>query len=429
MRIKPAGVHKEQAVKASWRRGLVTIVFALTTPFVFGAIASGQEPLVVTDLELPRGIAPSGSDLLIAEQGTGQILRVTRAGTVSVAVDDLPSVATETPEGPAIAGPSAVVDAGGTLFVAVGEAIGEDGFDAIYRVRPGQEPELFADILAFEEANNPDDGELDDGEPELQVNLYDLILDGKGGLFTTGAASNAVFHVSAAGEITTYAVFPDRQNPRFPAMGGPTMDQVPTGLAMGADGAVYVSTLTGFPFPTGEARIYRLTDTNGDGDASDNGESSIYASGLSAVTAIAFDTDGSLLATEFSTNFLQEAPGRLVRIRGGQIVETVAAPLVSPTAVTVLPDGTEVVTMEFLGIVAEARAAAAIVQSGPGGPGGGGDGPAPAPGGGGTITPPNTGDAGLLGQSTGAWMMYIGGVMLAASFVAAGGLSFVRRSE
>lgn len=49
--------------------------------------------------------------------------------------------------------------------------------------------------------------------------------------------------------------------------------------------------------------------------------------------------------------------------------------------------------------------------------------------GGAAIRPPSTGDAGLLGQSTAAWMMYTGVAMLIVSFLAAGGLAFVRRSE
>jgi plastocyanin len=47
--------------------------------------------------------------------------------------------------------------------------------------------------------------------------------------------------------------------------------------------------------------------------------------------------------------------------------------------------------------------------------------------GGGSITPPNTGDAGLMGQSSGSWMMVIGLAMLLSSF-AAGTLVVVRRN-
>lgn len=47
-------------------------------------------------------------------------------------------------------------------------------------------------------------------------------------------------------------------------------------------------------------------------------------------------------------------------------------------------------------------------------------------GGGGGITPPNTGDAGLMGQSSGSWMMLAGIAMLLSSFVA-GAVVVVRR--
>jgi hypothetical protein len=187
-------------------------------------------------------------------------------------------------------------------------------------------------------------------------------------------------HVAANGAISPFAIFTDRPNPLFPAVGGPTMDQVPTGLEIGPDGAVYVATLTGFPFPPGEARVYRLADANGDGDAMDEGETTIFASGLTSATNLGFDSDGSLLVTEFSTNMLKQAPGRLVRVIDGVISEVVRAPLVSPTGLTVLADGRIVVSQEFLNVVGELDALAA--------------GPPGAPAGG-AITPPNTGDGGL----------------------------------
>jgi hypothetical protein len=46
--------------------------------------------------------------------------------------------------------------------------------------------------------------------------------------------------------------------------------------------------------------------------------------------------------------------------------------------------------------------------------------------GGGGITPPSTGDAGLLDQSSGSWMMLAGAVMLLASLVA-GAMVMVQR--
>src|SRR5690606_34791397 len=125
----------------------------------------------------------------------------------------------------------------------------------------------------------------------------------------------------------------------FPDVGGPTMQAVPTGMIVGPDGAVYVSTLTGFPFAPGEARVYRLADLNGDGDALDNGEMTVYASGLTSATDLAFDADGNLFVTQFSANMLGEnVPGQLVRVSGGT-VEVVVDGLITPTGVAVTANG------------------------------------------------------------------------------------------
>ena len=137
------------------------------------------------------------------------------------------------------------------------------------------------------------------------------------------------------------------------------VETVPTGMTSGPDGATYVATLTGFPFPTGGARVLRLQDGNGDGDALDSGETTVYASGFTTATDVAFEADGAMLVTEYSgdMNALAEVgfknsslfPGRLVRWRDGAIT-VVASDLVSPTAVAVV-DGRIYVSEEFAGRV------------------------------------------------------------------------------
>jgi NHL repeat len=71
----------------------------------------------------------------------------------------------------------------------------------------------------------------------------------------------------------------------------------------------------------------------------------IWARGLTSVTAIAFDRQGRLLATEFNTGGLLSpptVPGALVRIgNNGQTVATLPVPgLYQPTGIAVSPDGT-----------------------------------------------------------------------------------------
>jgi hypothetical protein len=399
--------------KLSIRNALVGLL-AVVVPVVLASSASGQNGLVITDLVSPRGLSTDGSYLYVAEIGTGNILRVSQEGSAGVIASGLPTTITDSPEGPLPSGPTSAINVGGTFFVTVGEAPGNAGFDSVYRVTPGQAPVLVADLLAYEQANNVD-GDVDmDGEPELLVNAYDLVSDNAGGLYVSASGTNAILHVSPSGEITPFAIFLNRDNPLFPAVGGPTMDQVPTGLEWGPDGALYVSTLTGFPFPNGEALVYRMTDTDGDGDALEDGETTVYASGLTTATNIAFDSDGSLLVTEFSTNMLEQAPGRVVRVVNGEISEVVAAPIVSPTGITVF-DGEIIVASEFPGIVGEASTVADIIAS------------AGPPDQGGAITPPSTGDAGLADSASSSTALLLAAGLVAGAALATRTAVSVRR--
>jgi hypothetical protein len=388
---------------------------AVIVPVVLAGGASGQGELVITDLVGPRGLSQNGTYMLIAEQGTGRVLQVTKQGTVSVRAEGLPSSTFLEDGVPVPTGVTSAIDVGGKLYVTVGESRGEAGFDHIYSVVPGQAPVIVADLLAYEQANNVD-GNVDmAGEPELLINAYDLVSDNAGGFYVSVSGGNTILHVAADGTISPFAIFPNRENPLFPAVGGPTMQQVPTGLEWGPDGALYVTTLTGFPFPEEGARVYRMVDSDGDGDALEDGETTVYASGLTTATNLVFDSDGSLLVTEFR-GFLRgdETPGRLVRVSGGAITEVIAEPLLSPTGVTIF-DGEIIVTQEFLGIVSEAEAGAAIFAS------------LRPPAEGGEITPPSTGDGGLAGGAAPPTALLLAAALVVATAVGARTLVGVRR--
>ena len=111
---------------------------------------------------------------------------------------------------------------------------------------------------------------------------------------------------------------------------------MPTSVAIGPDGALYVGLLRGVPSDPGASDIYRVVPGH---------QPEIWARGLTSVTAIAFDRQGRLLATEFSTGGLLSPPtvtGALVRISSnGQMVTTLPVPgLYQPTGVAVSADGT-----------------------------------------------------------------------------------------
>ena len=76
-----------------------------------------------------------------------------------------------------------------------------DGTDAIYSVKPGSAPILFADLWQYEVDHNTGGDKTPEGQPDIDSNPYDLISDGAGGLFVSDAGANAVFHVDGKGEI------------------------------------------------------------------------------------------------------------------------------------------------------------------------------------------------------------------------------------
>ncbi|MGH2542615.1 MAG: ScyD/ScyE family protein, partial [Ardenticatenaceae bacterium] len=230
-------------------------------------------------------------------------------------------------------------------------------YSTLNRLRPGGDVEILAG------------GVGSDGFPATQiVNPYDLAPAPDGdGFLVSDSGANAVFRVSQSGEITDFAAFERRQNPRFTSGSDAFrfMEVVPTGIALGPDGAVYLASLTGFPYPPGTAQVYRLEDLNGDGDALDQGEATVFAEGFTAATDLAFEADGSLLVTEYSGDMLrliqefgvdeaERVPGRLVRWQDGAI-EVVEDGLVSPTSIAVA--GEKIfVSEEFAGRVSQVGA-------------------------------------------------------------------------
>jgi hypothetical protein len=100
-----------------------------------------------------------------------------------------------------------------------------------------------ADITAYEFAANPGGG-------PLGSNPYGLLAE-PGSRVVADAGANALLRVAANGAVSTLAVFPSRPQ-------GRSTDAVPTAVAVGPDGAYYVSELTGVPFAAGAANIYRV---------------------------------------------------------------------------------------------------------------------------------------------------------------------------
>jgi hypothetical protein len=173
------------------------------------------------------------------------------------------------------------------------------------------------------------------GEKAYDSDPYDVVAY-HGGWVVADAAANSLLQVSPSGQIRLLARFPAVSEVAPAGVFGPApvtvkAQAVPTSIAVGPDGALYVGLLRGVPSDPGTAYIYRVVPGH---------HPRIWARGLTAVTAIAFDRQGRLLATEFSTGGLLSpptTPGALVRIshHGHTVTTLPVTGLFQPTGVAV----------------------------------------------------------------------------------------------
>lgn len=330
------------------------LVLALAIGAIAAWIASLQlagtpSPASVDGLASPRGLTPtSDGSLLIAEGGAGRLLKWELSGEPTVISDGFPFLEISGIEGESASGIAAALEVGdGSYLAIVGEAR-RKGHQEAYRLTPPNPPEPITgqDVLSV-------------FHPQPITNPYDFVVSEVGDLLVTDSGRNTVLRITPDGDVGDYALLPVVEVPNEPE----TTQGVPTGAVWGPDGALYVTTLTGWPHPPGAATVYRIADANADGDALDEGEVSQYATGFSAATDLAFEADGSLLVTEFSTDMAglvsdltaahaAELAGRLVRRGLGGSTTVVAENLVGPTGVALVGDRI-FVAEEFGGRVVE----------------------------------------------------------------------------
>lgn len=321
-------------------------VFALASCIPLLLACTSDPTLDADSLHHPRGLAVTGGgELLVADAGNGRILRLRPGEDPEVLAEGLPVTWDGGPGGDTVVGVSGLAVDGSQVLYVVGE-FRSDRFRRAYRLSDDAEPLPLTNAgeeLPFEGLVNP----------------YDLVaLDGE--IYISDAGANAVFRVLPDGEVTPYARLARLSLPNGDSE--VTADPVPTGLAAGPDGALYLATLAGAPYAPGSAAIYRLTDLNQDGDALDDGEVVPVVDGLTAATDVTFTDTGWLLATEFSLDMAAlyadltperaaELPGRVTAWCGNDRFE-VADDLSTPTSVVAI-GSLILVAEEFAGRVTQ----------------------------------------------------------------------------
>jgi len=300
--------------------------------------------VIVNSLNNPRGLTfASDGSLYIAEAGipggagpstiirgvpnvfteTGSVTRYFN-GTQSRVLEGLPSIyATNTLE---TNGPNDVTfGANGRLYVTIGAGLDPSvratdlSPDGINLGRVAYVGGAF-DVAGYEAAQNPAGGPLDSNPWRTVAH--------NGGLVVTDAGGNSLLSIAANGAISTIAIFPGRD-----IGGGFPSDAVPTGLAVGTDGNFYVGQLTGFPFTPGASQVYRVEA---------NGSMSVFATGFTQISSLAFGSDGSLYVLEYDSNGLLVPGNRgaLIRLAPNGDRETIFSDgLVNPTGLAIGADG------------------------------------------------------------------------------------------
>jgi hypothetical protein len=323
------------------------------TPVRPAAIVSSTDiTTVMRGLNSPRGLdfGPEGG-LYVAEAGTTQLtgacapflegtMPATKcySGTGSVSrlwggsqvriVSGLPS--TFIMENGFASGPQDVSFAGrGHAFVTLGwggppalrSALGEAAADAgtLIQLQPSGTWRVVADVSAFEASDNPAGGIVDS-------NPYGVLAEA-GRTFVVDAGGNSLLEVAANGNISLVSTFPRIAVP--PPFN--QADAVPTRVRRGADRALYVSTLTGAPFLTGTAAIYRVRPGQ---------QPELFAGGFKTITDFAFAPDGGLYVLQFATApVFFGGTGALIRVAPNGIRSTITTALSQPTGIVIGRDG------------------------------------------------------------------------------------------
>lgn len=303
--------------------------------------------------------APDGSILVGLNDGDSRKIQQIKNGKISTMIEFDAATAVQ-----GIA-PLGV----GNAFVTTGGAdLAEHG--ELYRVSNGN-ARLVADLAAFERENDPDAyagvqwknqlcEAIDGFSAGPQNNPFKVVALSGGKALVADAAGNTVLSATTSGEVDWMAVFtpPVDENGDYLVRwsteneAGETIpcyvQPVPTSIALGPDGYIYVGELTGAVseeagLPIGLSRVWKIpADANNVVCTEGSGECHLLIDGLTSVIDLAIGPDGLLYVVEFDemswiSSFVPglAAGGTISAYElDGTFVETVASDLSFPSAIS-----------------------------------------------------------------------------------------------
>jgi hypothetical protein len=334
---------------------LVVAVVASMTP---AAARPDPDGVVVEGLSDPRGIAAAGGRmLLVADSGSGKIIRVEPRRRGSPSVRTFAEFSFDPEAGPF---PVDVAYRGPRNIWATLAGAPEAGGGRVVRLDRKGRVTVSVDIVAYQQTDpDPDDQE---GLP-FESNPFGLAKLAGGGVLLADSAGNDLLRIDTGRRITTVARFktenvpwPDGLPFPGPPPGTPVpAESVPTAVAVGPDGAWYVSELKGFPFIKGTSRIWRIEpgteNATCDPAQPSTGPCTSYATGFTSVIDLAFGSDGTMYVLEIvkegllGAEIFGEPPiGALWAVKGGAKTELAPGTLMAPGGVAVGFNGTLSVT-------------------------------------------------------------------------------------
>jgi hypothetical protein len=334
-----------------------TLVAAALAPSVAGAAPKPRLDVLLDGLSSPKGLATDAAgDAVVAQGAFGapgpvlvHILRGRDRG--------------ETVE---VTEPLNLIDVAVSPLDDTGWGIGGDRVLG-HQLADGTIVEVL-DIIGYQQGDpDPVDQE---GNP-TESNPYGLAVLPNGDALVADAAGNDIIRVTPNGVATTLATFDvetvstDHLTPeQREAFGLPPdvtelpAEAVPTSVAIGPDGFVYVGELKGFPFRPGSSHVWRI-DPNANGvvcsvTAPEPG-CTVAVSGLTAIQDIAINhkngalyvyelAAGGVLAFEAGFETGQLPPAVLLKIKNNKRTEIHAGLLSEPGGVAISRNSTVLVT-------------------------------------------------------------------------------------